>query len=277
MTKLTLISHVLCPYVQRAVISLTEKRVPFERIDVDLANKPQWFIAISPLGKTPVLKVDETAIFESAVILEYLEETQPCPLHPSDPLRRAEHRAWIEFGSAVLNDIAGFYGAVDEAVFTKRPGTWRTNSNGSRHGLNRGLAAAPISTVSGSRSSTRYSDPSSAISMFSIESVSSTFSPANPRPRRIGSRCQRVPRCAPPCRPTTTAGLGRFSRREIQNCLVSWPPSATTGLKTGLAGRKRRRTPRAPLRQWGLKELRRSPVRAGLIHRSRRRRSGSDC
>src|SRR6266516_1712924 len=120
MTKLTLISHVLCPYVQRAVISLTEKRVPFERIDVDLANKPQWFIAISPLGKTPVLKVGETAIFESAVILEYLEDTQPCPMHPADPLHRAEHRSWIEFGSAVLNDIAGFYGAVDEALFIQK-------------------------------------------------------------------------------------------------------------------------------------------------------------
>jgi glutathione S-transferase len=115
-----LISHVLCPYVQRAVIALTEKRVPFERIDVDLANKSQWFSAISPLGKAPVLKVDGTAIFESAVILEYLEETQPLPLHPSDPLRRAEHRSWIEFGSAVLNDIAGFYGAADETPFMQK-------------------------------------------------------------------------------------------------------------------------------------------------------------
>ena len=113
-------SHVLCPYVQRAVISLTEKRVPFERLDVDLANKPGWFTAISPLGKTPVLKVGETAIFESAVILEYLEETQPHPLHPANPLRRAEHRSWIEFGSAVLNDIAGFYSADDEASFANK-------------------------------------------------------------------------------------------------------------------------------------------------------------
>jgi glutathione S-transferase len=118
--QLTLISHVLCPYVQRAVISLTEKKVPFERIDVDLANKPQWFTAISPLGKTPVLKVNETAVFESAVILEYLEDTQPLPLHPSDALHRAEHRSWIEFGSAVLNDIAGFYGAVDETLFMQK-------------------------------------------------------------------------------------------------------------------------------------------------------------
>ena len=115
--KLKLMSHRLCPYVQRAVIALTEKDVPFERIDIDLANKPDWFLKISPLGKTPVLLVDKTAIFESAVILEYLEETQPEPLHPSDPLKRAEHRGWLEFGSAVLNDIAGFYGAKDKAAF----------------------------------------------------------------------------------------------------------------------------------------------------------------
>jgi glutathione S-transferase len=115
--ELILISHHLCPYVQRAVISLTEKTVPFERVDVDLSNKPAWFNAISPLGKTPVLKVGDHAIFESAVILEYLEETQPHPLHPGDPLTRAEHRAWIEFGSTVLNDIWGFYTAPDAPAF----------------------------------------------------------------------------------------------------------------------------------------------------------------
>jgi glutathione S-transferase len=113
---LKLISHKLCPYVQRAVIALTEKGVPFERIDIDLANKPDWFLKISPLGKTPVLVVGDKAIFESAVILEYLEETQPNALHPADALDRAEHRGWIEFGSAVLNDIAGFYAAKDEAA-----------------------------------------------------------------------------------------------------------------------------------------------------------------
>jgi glutathione S-transferase len=115
--RLTLISHKLCPYVQRAVIALTEKGVAFERIDIDLVNKPDWFVAISPLGKTPVLQIGDRAIFESAVILEYLEETESKPLHPVDPLTRAEHRAWIEFGSAVLNDIAGFYAAPDEAAF----------------------------------------------------------------------------------------------------------------------------------------------------------------
>jgi glutathione S-transferase len=120
-TNLTLVSHHLCPYVQRAAIALAEKGTAYERVTVDLANKPDWFKALSPLGKTPVLKVGETAIFESAVILEYLEETQPNPLHPIDPLHRAEHRSLIEFGSAILNDIWGFYSAPDAAAFeTKR-------------------------------------------------------------------------------------------------------------------------------------------------------------
>src|SRR3954462_4274014 len=114
---LKLISHKLCPYVQRAVIALTEKGVAFERIDIDLANKPDWFMSIPPLGKTPVLQIGDVAIFESAVILEYLEETQPNPLHPADPLARATHRGWIDFGSVVLSDIASFYAAADEATF----------------------------------------------------------------------------------------------------------------------------------------------------------------
>src|SRR5215467_13732715 len=122
MTPLTLISHRLCPYVQRAAIALAEKAVPFDRIDVDLAAKPAWFTAISPLGKTPVLKVGDTAIFESAAILEYLEETQPRPLHPADPLARAEHRGWIAFLSAVLDDIWGFYAAADAAAFAAKAG-----------------------------------------------------------------------------------------------------------------------------------------------------------
>lgn len=109
---LTLVSHHLCPYVQRAAIVLAEKGVPFERRYIDLANKPALFRAISPLGKVPLLLVrrdgDETAIFESAVICEYLEETQPgVRLHPSDPLERARHRGWIEFGSSILADLWG--------------------------------------------------------------------------------------------------------------------------------------------------------------------------
>lgn len=123
---LHLVSHPLCPYVQRAAIALAEKGVQFDRTDIDLSNKPDWFLRLSPLGKTPVLVVDGTPIFESAVILEYLEETQPHPLHPAAPLERARHRSWIEFGSAILNDIAGLYSAPDAAAFMAKATALRT-------------------------------------------------------------------------------------------------------------------------------------------------------
>ena len=121
-THLKLVSHKLCPYVQRAAIALIEKDVPFERIDIDLAAKPDWFKVISPLGKVPLLRVtvgrSETVLFESNVICEFIEETQPgAKLHPQDPLQRAQHRAWMEFGSAILGDLWGLETTRDASVF----------------------------------------------------------------------------------------------------------------------------------------------------------------
>lgn len=121
MSKLTLISFPTCPYVQRAVIALKEKGVPFDVVYIDLANKPDWFLALSPLGKVPVLKVERDGhepaiVFESAVILEYLEDTiTEKRLHPSDALERAQHRSWIEFGSQVLGDLWRLSAAKDQS------------------------------------------------------------------------------------------------------------------------------------------------------------------
>lgn len=117
---LTLVSHHLCPYVQRAAIVLLEKGVAFERRWVDLADKPAWFLQVSPLGKTPVLLADDVAVFESAVICEYLDETLEPRLHPQDALQRARHRSWMEFGSAMLNTIWSFYTAPDAAGLQAR-------------------------------------------------------------------------------------------------------------------------------------------------------------
>lgn len=117
---LVLVSHALCPYVQRVAIVLAEKGLPFERREIDLADKPGWFLAVSPLGKTPVLLVEEVAIFESAVICEYLEDTALPRLHPHDAVQRARHRAWLEFGSSLLGAISAFYNAADEAALSAR-------------------------------------------------------------------------------------------------------------------------------------------------------------
>lgn len=123
--QLELVSHKLCPYVQRAAIVLAEKGAPFKRTDIVLADKPQWFGQISPLGKVPLLRVQppgsaEAIVFESAVILEYLEDTLLPALHPKDALERAQHRAWMEFGSALLMDVWGLETLADEAAFENK-------------------------------------------------------------------------------------------------------------------------------------------------------------
>ncbi len=121
----TLVSHTLCPYVQRAAIVLTEKGIAFKRKDVDLAHKPQWFLDCSPLGKTPVLLVEDQALFESAAICDYLDETCSSALHPDDALVRAQHRAWVAFASETLQSIAGFYSAPDEQTLIAKAGDLR--------------------------------------------------------------------------------------------------------------------------------------------------------
>ncbi len=90
---LELVSYHLCPYVQRAVITLLEKEISHQRTYIDLSNKPDWFRQISPLGKVPLLKVSDEVLFESTVICEYLDEITPGSLYPIDPLIKAKHRA----------------------------------------------------------------------------------------------------------------------------------------------------------------------------------------
>lgn len=104
MTKPNLISFDLCPFVQRSVITLLEKKIDFDITYIDLAEPPEWFLDISPLGKVPALRIGDDTLFESAVINEYLDEVTPPSLHPVDPLEKAKNRAWIEFSAALLSD-----------------------------------------------------------------------------------------------------------------------------------------------------------------------------
>jgi glutathione S-transferase len=118
MTRFELISNLLCPYTQRAAIQLAEKGLPYERTYIDLAAKPTWFVQLSPLGKVPVLRVGDEALFETAVICEYIDDVAPAtPMWSSNPLERARERAWAEFASAVIADVFGFYMAPDATAF----------------------------------------------------------------------------------------------------------------------------------------------------------------
>lgn len=49
-----------------------------------------------------MLEVDGRVLFESAVIMKYLDEVNPPSLHPGDAFARAQDRAWIEFSSNLL-------------------------------------------------------------------------------------------------------------------------------------------------------------------------------
>ena len=116
--KYILISHHLCPYVQRSAIALHEKNVPFKRRNVDLSDKPDWFVKLSPLGKVPLLQVDdETVLFESAVIAEYIDEVTGGGLLSTDSLEKSRQRAWIEYASSTIVNVGRLYNANNQAIF----------------------------------------------------------------------------------------------------------------------------------------------------------------
>ena len=123
--EMHLISHKLCPYVQRARIVLAEKQIPHAIEFIDLGNKPDWFMKISPLGKVPALCVDNRPLFESSVIAEYLDEISPGSMHSDDAFDKARNRSWIEFASATLASIAAFYRAPDERSLIKAAASLR--------------------------------------------------------------------------------------------------------------------------------------------------------
>ncbi len=99
MSKPRLISFKVCPFVQRSVILLKEKEVDYDIEFIDVYDPPEWFKKLSPTGKVPVMEVEGTVLFESAVISEYIDEVYPPSLHPLNPLDKAKNRAWIEFTS----------------------------------------------------------------------------------------------------------------------------------------------------------------------------------
>jgi len=97
------------------------KNVEFEVTYIDLRNKPDWFLDISPHGKVPVLQVDEQPLFESNAIAEYLDEVVAPRLHPEDPLARARHRAWTDFVPTFAAGLSVYYAKSEQEVEERIP------------------------------------------------------------------------------------------------------------------------------------------------------------
>ena len=102
------------------MIVLRAKEIPFEVTYIDLTDKPDWFLAISPHGKVPVLKVDDQPLFESNAIAEYLEEAQAPSLHPENLIDRARNRAWTDYLTTFTGGLSGIYYAKDLSDREKR-------------------------------------------------------------------------------------------------------------------------------------------------------------
>ncbi|HEY9620935.1 MAG TPA: glutathione S-transferase family protein [Crinalium sp.] len=108
MTEIEIYSAMLCPFAHRSRLTLLEKGIPFQLIEIDLQNKPANFKEISPYGKVPVLKHGEHRVWESAIINEYLDEVFPePPLLPKNPIQRAQARIWINFADTRLFAATG--------------------------------------------------------------------------------------------------------------------------------------------------------------------------
>lgn len=96
---------------------LNEKNVAHDIEYIDLRNKPDWFLAISPTGRVPVVQTSEgDTLFESAVISEYFDEIHEPHFMPDTPLARAQDRMWMDFVSGLYGDAFRLYNAADQAA-----------------------------------------------------------------------------------------------------------------------------------------------------------------
>ncbi|XP_025099817.1 glutathione S-transferase omega-1-like [Pomacea canaliculata] len=97
---LRLYSMRFCPYALRTRLVLAHKQIPFETVNVDLKNKPEWFLKINPKGLVPTLEKDGKVVYESLITCDYLDDVYPQNrLTPSDPYQRALDAMFLDYFS----------------------------------------------------------------------------------------------------------------------------------------------------------------------------------
>ncbi len=95
-SSMTLFSDPLCQYSHRVRIVLAEKGVTVDIEDIDPKSVTEEILEANPYGTLPTLVDRDLALYESNVVMEYLDERFPHPpLLPVYPVARAESRLWI--------------------------------------------------------------------------------------------------------------------------------------------------------------------------------------
>jgi glutathione S-transferase len=110
--EVELYSIAVCPFAQRTRILLALKGVPFRLTEIDITvPRPDWFLAMNPLGQVPVIRHQGRVLNESSVINEYLEEVFPEPrVFPEDAYQRAQSRILIDKVNQAL--VPAMYGLL---------------------------------------------------------------------------------------------------------------------------------------------------------------------
>jgi glutathione S-transferase len=118
------IEHPLSPYAQKVKIALTEKGQAFTTSmpgGIGSGSTPTDFMAASPRGEVPVLVVDGRSLFDSTIILEFIEDRWPTPpLLPKDPFERARARTIEELCDTQYEAIT--WGLSEIAWFRRAEG-----------------------------------------------------------------------------------------------------------------------------------------------------------
>jgi glutathione S-transferase len=124
-----------CPYAARARITLAEKGIAYDAVEIDLDDRPAWIYEKNSLGRVPVYEEDEGLVLpESEVIMEYLEERYPEPaLWPADPAERALGRLWLH----------RFDDRLGDAYYAARRGDGREQLDARLADLERALEVQP--------------------------------------------------------------------------------------------------------------------------------------
>ncbi|MEO5702610.1 MAG: glutathione S-transferase N-terminal domain-containing protein [Gammaproteobacteria bacterium] len=119
---MTLYSGSDCPFSHRARIVLGEKNINVDILNVDSANLPEDLIDLNPYHTLPTLVDRELVVYNSQIIMEYLDERFPHPpLMPVDPVSRARARLMLyRIEEDWYNPLSAIHGSKDSATITKK-------------------------------------------------------------------------------------------------------------------------------------------------------------
>lgn len=112
-----------CPYAQRGLLGLSLKHVPFEVVNINTTQKPEWYLEKkNPLGKVPTIEHDGKIVYESLVCVDYADEIYSTGrrILPEDPYERAKQRMLTERLSALSTATYPYYFNQQDAAAIKK-------------------------------------------------------------------------------------------------------------------------------------------------------------